>query len=148
MGEVDSEVSSQDYQTESNPIEAWLPITKSRKGNAYTSSFHLICSGIGLQALSLPIAFAALGWWANSLLFTTYMNNVRFIVVLFGMVSCCLLHMSIFFFFFFDRQDSGVFMSVYAHLDLIHRQFSQKQAIHGPRLRDSKKKKLQLDPKN
>ncbi|XP_058213877.1 lysine histidine transporter-like 8 [Rhododendron vialii] len=60
--EVDSEVSSQDYQTESNPIEAWLPITKSRKGNAYTSSFHLICSGIGLQALSLPIAFAALGW--------------------------------------------------------------------------------------
>ncbi|KAH7850957.1 hypothetical protein Vadar_005189 [Vaccinium darrowii] len=61
--EVNTQVSTPDYQTERNPVDAWLPITKSRKGNAYTSTFHLICSGIGLQALLLPFAFAALGWF-------------------------------------------------------------------------------------
>ncbi|KAH7842783.1 hypothetical protein Vadar_009239 [Vaccinium darrowii] len=66
MGEVHVEVNAQvlspDFHTERNPVDAWLPITKSREGNAYTSSFLLTCSGIGLQALSLPFAFAALGW--------------------------------------------------------------------------------------
>ncbi|KAK6946510.1 Amino acid transporter, transmembrane domain [Dillenia turbinata] len=45
-----------------NPIDSWLPITQSRSGNAFTSTFHLLCSGIGLQALLLPVAFASLGW--------------------------------------------------------------------------------------
>lgn len=44
------------------PVEEWLPITESRKGNVYTATFHLLCSGIGLQVILLPAAFAALGW--------------------------------------------------------------------------------------
>ncbi|ESQ53591.1 hypothetical protein EUTSA_v10025079mg [Eutrema salsugineum] len=44
------------------PVEEWLPITESRKGNIYTATFHLLCSGLGFQVLLLPAAFAALGW--------------------------------------------------------------------------------------
>ncbi|OMO91999.1 Amino acid transporter, transmembrane [Corchorus olitorius] len=43
-------------------VESWLPITESRNGNMFTAMFHLLCSGIGFQALLLPVAFAALGW--------------------------------------------------------------------------------------
>ena len=45
-----------------NPQEAWLPITESRNGNSIFAMFHLLCSGIGFQALFLPVAFATLGW--------------------------------------------------------------------------------------
>lgn len=45
-----------------NLQEAWLPITESRNGNAIFAMFHLLCSGIGFQALFLPVAFATLGW--------------------------------------------------------------------------------------
>ncbi|KAK7858728.1 lysine histidine transporter-like 8, partial [Quercus suber] len=45
-----------------NPQEDWLPITESRNGSTFSATFHLLCSGIGLQALLLPIAFASLGW--------------------------------------------------------------------------------------
>ncbi|KAG5412738.1 hypothetical protein IGI04_000305 [Brassica rapa subsp. trilocularis] len=44
------------------PLEEWLPITESRKGNVFTATFHLLCSGLGFQVLLLPAAFAALGW--------------------------------------------------------------------------------------
>ena len=47
---------------EHNPQEAWLPITESRNGDTYFATFHLICSGLGWHALSLPFAFASLGW--------------------------------------------------------------------------------------
>lgn len=47
---------------ELNPVDAWLPITESRNGNIFYAVFHLISSGIGSQALLLPVAFAALGW--------------------------------------------------------------------------------------
>ncbi|XVF63571.1 hypothetical protein PTKIN_Ptkin09bG0097400 [Pterospermum kingtungense] len=43
-------------------LEAWLPITESRNGNAYYSAFHTLSSGIGFQALVLPLAFITLGW--------------------------------------------------------------------------------------
>ncbi|XP_009614668.1 lysine histidine transporter-like 8 [Nicotiana tomentosiformis] len=43
-------------------VESYLPITESRKGNAYTAAFHLLCSGIGTPALVLPFAFTSLGW--------------------------------------------------------------------------------------
>lgn len=42
--------------------DAWLPLTESRNGNAYYSAFHTMCSGIGIQALVLPVAFTVLGW--------------------------------------------------------------------------------------
>ncbi|KAJ6708086.1 LYSINE HISTIDINE TRANSPORTER-LIKE 7 [Salix viminalis] len=45
-----------------DPQEAWLPITESRSGNVVTAVFHLLSSGIGIQALLLPVAFATLGW--------------------------------------------------------------------------------------
>ncbi|KAL3597556.1 hypothetical protein D5086_009193 [Populus alba] len=45
-----------------DPQEAWLPITESRNGNVATAVFHLLSSGIGIQALLLPVAFATLGW--------------------------------------------------------------------------------------
>ena len=44
-------------------LESWLPITESRNGNTFSAMFHLLCSGIGFQALLLPVAFATLWWW-------------------------------------------------------------------------------------
>ncbi|CAI9104814.1 OLC1v1003577C1 [Oldenlandia corymbosa var. corymbosa] len=48
--------------TKLDPHDAWLPITQSRNGNAYYAAFHTLCSGIGIQALVLPVAFTVLGW--------------------------------------------------------------------------------------
>ncbi|XP_004292281.1 PREDICTED: lysine histidine transporter-like 8 [Fragaria vesca subsp. vesca] len=42
--------------------DAWLPLTESRNGSTLSVTFHLLCSGLGIQALSLPAAFATLGW--------------------------------------------------------------------------------------
>uniref|UniRef100_A0ACD5V3Z1 Uncharacterized protein n=1 Tax=Avena sativa TaxID=4498 RepID=A0ACD5V3Z1_AVESA len=48
-----------------DPRDAWLPITASQSGNSYYAAFHSLSSGIGFQALVLPVAFASLGWtWA------------------------------------------------------------------------------------
>ena len=58
--DVTTSASLQRYQH--NPQEAWLPITESRNGNTFFAAFHLLCSGIGLPALLLPVAFATLGW--------------------------------------------------------------------------------------
>ena len=48
--------------TRLDPQDAWLPITESRKGNAFYAAFHTLCSGIGVQALVFPGAFTILGW--------------------------------------------------------------------------------------
>lgn len=48
--------------TKLDPQDAWLPITESRNGNAIYAAFHTLCSGIGIQALVLPVAFTILGW--------------------------------------------------------------------------------------
>ncbi|KAL6345431.1 hypothetical protein AAG906_015915 [Vitis piasezkii] len=48
--------------TKLDPQDAWLPVTESRNGNAYYAAFHTLCSGIGAQALVLPVAFTILGW--------------------------------------------------------------------------------------
>lgn len=48
--------------TKLDPQDDWLPITQSRKGNAYYAAFHVLSSGIGFQALLLPFAFTTLGW--------------------------------------------------------------------------------------
>ena len=58
--DITTSASLQGYQH--NPQEAWLPITESRNGNTFFAAFHLLCSGIGLQALLLPVALATLGW--------------------------------------------------------------------------------------
>ena len=58
--DITSSKSLQGYQH--NPQEAWLPITESRNGNTCFAAFHLLCSGIGLPALLLPVAFVTLGW--------------------------------------------------------------------------------------
>ncbi|CAI0469024.1 unnamed protein product [Linum tenue] len=50
------------HMTRLDPNDAWLPITESRNGNAAYAAFHTLCSGIGIQALVLPVAFTALGW--------------------------------------------------------------------------------------
>ncbi|KAF4373808.1 hypothetical protein F8388_007714 [Cannabis sativa] len=47
--------------TKLDPQDAWLPITESRNGNQYYAAFHTLCSGIGIQALVLPLAFTILG---------------------------------------------------------------------------------------
>lgn len=48
--------------TKFDPQDDWLPITACRKGNAYYAAFHVLNSGIGFQALVLPLAFTSLGW--------------------------------------------------------------------------------------
>ncbi|KAK1360537.1 lysine histidine transporter-like 8 [Heracleum sosnowskyi] len=53
-----------------DPQDAWLPITESRNGNAYYAAFHTLCSGIGFQALVLPVAFTFLGWTWGIILLT------------------------------------------------------------------------------
>lgn len=50
------------HLTKLDPQESWLPITESRNGNAYYAAFHTLSSGIGVQALLLPLAFTSLGW--------------------------------------------------------------------------------------
>ncbi|KAK3038861.1 hypothetical protein RJ639_028583 [Escallonia herrerae] len=57
--------------TRIDPQEAWLPITESRNGNAYYAAFHTLSSGIGVQALLLPLAFATLGWAGGIVSLTT-----------------------------------------------------------------------------
>ncbi|KAI3446313.1 hypothetical protein Pfo_002978 [Paulownia fortunei] len=52
-----------EFSGEHNPQDRWLPITESRNGNTWSAAFHLLCSGIGVQALLLPIAFVSLGWF-------------------------------------------------------------------------------------
>ncbi|XP_030461317.1 lysine histidine transporter-like 8 [Syzygium oleosum] len=47
---------------EENPQDGWLPITESRGGSTVSAVFHVLCSGMGIQALMLPVAFASLGW--------------------------------------------------------------------------------------
>ncbi|KAJ9186378.1 hypothetical protein P3X46_001956 [Hevea brasiliensis] len=60
--------------TKLDPQEAWLPITESRRGNAYHSAFHTLSSGIGVQALVLPLAFTTLGWtWGLAVLSLIFM---------------------------------------------------------------------------
>lgn len=51
-----------EFSGEHNPQDGWLPITESRNGTTLTAAFHLLCSGIGIQVLPLPIAFVSLGW--------------------------------------------------------------------------------------
>ncbi|XVF18111.1 hypothetical protein REPUB_Repub10bG0183800 [Reevesia pubescens] len=48
--------------TKLDPEDTWLPITESRNGNKYYAAFHTVSSGIGIQALILPVAFTYLGW--------------------------------------------------------------------------------------
>ncbi|KAL6546152.1 hypothetical protein OROGR_010026 [Orobanche gracilis] len=48
---------------ERNPQDGWLPVTESRAGGTLKAVFHLLSSGIGPQALLLPIALAYLGWY-------------------------------------------------------------------------------------
>ncbi|KAL3638976.1 Lysine histidine transporter-like 8 [Castilleja foliolosa] len=50
------------HLTKLDPQDLWLPITESRNGNAYYAAFHTLSSGIGFQALLLPLAFTSLGW--------------------------------------------------------------------------------------
>ncbi|PRQ25080.1 putative amino acid transporter, transmembrane domain-containing protein [Rosa chinensis] len=94
---------------ELNPQDAWLPLTESRKGNAFSASFHLQCSGIGVQALLLPVAFATLGWsWGTvclSLAFTWQLYTIWLLVHL-------------------HESDSGIRYSRY--LDLAMTAFGQK----------------------
>lgn len=56
------------HLTKIDPQESWLPITESRNGNAYYAAFHTLSSGIGVQALVLPLAFTALGWYVKFLI--------------------------------------------------------------------------------
>ncbi|PRQ25081.1 putative amino acid transporter, transmembrane domain-containing protein [Rosa chinensis] len=71
---------------ELNPLDAWLPITESRNGNTFSVTFHLLCSGIGFQALLLPFAFVTLGWaWGIiclSLAFTWQLYTIWLLVQL------------------------------------------------------------------
>ncbi|KAF5960876.1 hypothetical protein HYC85_002085 [Camellia sinensis] len=61
------------HLTKLDPQDAWLPITESRNGNAYYAAFHTLCTGIGVQALALPVAFTILGWaWGAICLTITF----------------------------------------------------------------------------
>ncbi|CAL9022890.1 unnamed protein product [Prunus brigantina] len=55
---------------ELNPQDAWLPITESRKGSTYSAVYHILASGIGLQALLLPVAFSTFGWVYGTIFFS------------------------------------------------------------------------------
>ncbi|KAM4099397.1 hypothetical protein ACJW30_07G156100 [Castanea mollissima] len=69
-----------------NPQEDWLPITESRNGSTFSATFHLLCSGIGLQALLLPIAFASLGWaWVIICLSLAFVWQLYTIFILVGL---------------------------------------------------------------
>ncbi|GLT96860.1 hypothetical protein SLE2022_144540 [Rubroshorea leprosula] len=59
--------------SELSELEAWLPITESRNGSVHSGVLHVLCSGIGFQALLLPVALATLGWaWGTVCLLAAY----------------------------------------------------------------------------
>jgi len=64
-----SEESHPSQNQEQHPKDAWLPITESRNGNAFSAAFHVLNSNIGFQALMLPVAFATLGWYVMPAIF-------------------------------------------------------------------------------
>ncbi|KAH9654955.1 lysine histidine transporter-like 7 [Citrus sinensis] len=56
-----------------NSLDDWLPLTASRNGNTFSTVFHIVTSGIGIQALFLPVGFATLGWtWGIICLLTAF----------------------------------------------------------------------------
>ncbi|PKI64880.1 lysine histidine transporter-like 8 [Punica granatum] len=57
-------------KAQAEPWDARLPLTESRKGNAMKAVFHVVCSGIGVQTLLLPVALATLGWTWGILILT------------------------------------------------------------------------------
>ncbi|KAJ4964746.1 hypothetical protein NE237_016595 [Protea cynaroides] len=59
------------------PVDAWLPITESRNGNAFYSAFHSLNSGIGFQALLLPLAFTILGWTWGITRYSRYLQLAK-----------------------------------------------------------------------
>ncbi|GJX65821.1 lysine histidine transporter-like 8 protein [Tanacetum coccineum] len=61
--ERENHVIKEDRRKIIQPPDEWLPITQSRNGNSWTATFHLLCSGIGIQTLALPLALAYLGWF-------------------------------------------------------------------------------------
>lgn len=74
------------HLTKLNPQDAWLPITESRKGNAYYSAFHNLNAGIGFQALLLPVAFTYLGWtWGTVTLSMAYFWQLYTLWLLIGL---------------------------------------------------------------
>lgn len=62
MASVQGYLEEVGHFTKLDPQDDWLPITESRNGNVYYSAFHTLSSGIGVQALVLPLAFSVLGW--------------------------------------------------------------------------------------
>ncbi|KAM7256725.1 hypothetical protein ACFE04_012466 [Oxalis oulophora] len=69
--------------TRLDPQDAWLPITESRNGNAFYAAFHCLCSGIGIQALVLPVAFVYLGWvWGMIALVSTFIWQLYTLYIL------------------------------------------------------------------
>ncbi|KAJ4825474.1 hypothetical protein Tsubulata_038001 [Turnera subulata] len=85
-----------------NEQDAWLPITQSRKGNAYHAAFHCLCSGIGVQALVLPVSFVFLGWSWGVILMT-----LAFIWQLYTLYLLVQLH---------ESPETGIRYSRYLHL--------------------------------
>ncbi|CAN6722469.1 unnamed protein product [Malus baccata var. baccata] len=75
--------------TKLDPQDAWLPITESRNGNAYYAAFHTLCSGIGMQALVVPVSFTVLGWTWGTISLT-----VAFIWQLYTLWLLVMLHES------------------------------------------------------
>jgi hypothetical protein len=63
------------HLTRLNPQDAWLPITESRSGNARYAAFHSLNAGLGFQALLIPLAFPALGWYSCSPLPISHIHN-------------------------------------------------------------------------
>nr|GEW13466.1 lysine histidine transporter-like 8 [Tanacetum cinerariifolium] len=55
--------SREERNKNNQPSDDWFPITQSRRGNSWTATFHLLSSGIGIQTLSLPLAFVYMGWF-------------------------------------------------------------------------------------
>ncbi|KAI3765657.1 hypothetical protein L2E82_15698 [Cichorium intybus] len=75
--------SKEDGNGINKPPDHWLPITESRKGNSWTATFHLLCSGIGVQTLSLPLALMYLGWfWGILCLFIVFVWQIYTMLLL------------------------------------------------------------------
>ncbi|CAI9280220.1 unnamed protein product [Lactuca saligna] len=61
MMKNNSTTSQSDSKDDQNGVnrtpDEWLPITRSRKWNSWTATFHLLRSGIRIQTLFIPLAF-------------------------------------------------------------------------------------------
>ncbi|XP_021286897.1 lysine histidine transporter 1-like [Herrania umbratica] len=63
---METQPETQDSSSKAEPLNDWLPITKSRNAKWWYSAFHNVTAMVGAGVLGLPYAMSELGWGAGT----------------------------------------------------------------------------------